>query len=169
MENSGRLVTLPTAAVDRFHIINTDNNNNNTPTEPLPLLKLQENDYVMGDNKIAGNAQCITKEGWLHHTSFLWNYDPNNMERYLTLPNKRPTYRKDRAHSQFLTSLQRIYLHLNKTDFFHSLHETCAAQGFLVERPSWPDVKREIDAQGGLATWYTMRSRTKPLDRASLM
>jgi lipoate-protein ligase A len=173
MENSGRLYTLPTtksisnsnAAADLFHI-NYDHNSD--LTSPLPLLQLRENDYVMGDYKIAGNAQSITKEGWLHHTSFLWKYDPNNMERYLTLPTKRPTYRKDRSHAQFLTSLQSIYTSLKKTDFFHSLFATCAAVGFEVERPSWLDVQRGLDAHGGLATWGSTHSRTKPLDNASL-
>jgi lipoate-protein ligase A len=163
MENTGLLYTLPTTVA-----ATTNNENNISVTDPMPLLQLRENDYVMGDYKIAGNAQSITKEGWLHHTSFLWNFDPNNMERYLTLPTKRPTYRKDRSHTQFLTSLQSIYPLLNKTDFFHSLFETCSAAGFVVERPTWPDVRRGLDAHGGLAIWGSTHSRTKLLDRAFL-
>ncbi|MCB1118392.1 MAG: lipoate--protein ligase family protein [Chlamydiia bacterium] len=65
---------------------------------------LRENDYVIGDRKVGGNAQYLRKERWLHHTTFLWDYRPDNM-RYLSLPKKRPNYRQDRHHTDFLTTL----------------------------------------------------------------
>jgi lipoate-protein ligase A len=41
---------------------------------------LHEHDYTaMKEKKIAGNAQTITKNRWVHHTSFLWQFDPRNM------------------------------------------------------------------------------------------
>ncbi|KAF6165497.1 hypothetical protein GIB67_023326 [Kingdonia uniflora] len=49
-------------------------------------------DYVFGDRKFGGNAQSITKNRWIHHTSFLWNYDVKSMA-YLKLPLRAPTYR----------------------------------------------------------------------------
>lgn len=55
--------------------------------------------------QIGGNAQTIIKDRWVHHTSFLWDFSPANME-YLQLPKKRPAYRKDRTHTQFLTPLK---------------------------------------------------------------
>lgn len=70
-----------------------------------PLLTLRENDYVIDDSmKVGGNAQCIVRDRWLHHTSFLWDFDDDDM-RYLALPQKRPTYRGDRTHSSFITRL----------------------------------------------------------------
>lgn len=66
---------------------------------------LAENDYVLGDKKCGGNAQYIQKERWLHHTSFLWDYDPLKMD-YLLLPKKRPEYRKSRSHTDFLCRLK---------------------------------------------------------------
>lgn len=71
----------------------------------LPGFALQENDYALGEKKCGGNAQYLRKDRWLHHTSFLWNYREENM-KYLLLPKKRPTYRKDRPHEEFLCKLK---------------------------------------------------------------
>ena len=59
-------------------------------------------DYVFGDRKIGGNAQSITKSRWLHHTSFLWDYDPEDM-KYLKHPPRTPKYR---SVSMISTSLR---------------------------------------------------------------
>lgn len=69
------------------------------------LFALRENDYVIDDLKIGGNAQCIVKDRWVHHTSFLWDYAVENMH-YLLMPKKRPDYRQDRAHSLFLDKIK---------------------------------------------------------------
>lgn len=66
---------------------------------------LRENDYVLGAHKCAGNAQSISRERWVHHTSFLWDFAPRNMA-LLRLPAKRPEYRADRPHAEFLTPLK---------------------------------------------------------------
>jgi lipoate---protein ligase len=71
----------------------------------LPGFTLQENDYTIGSRKCGGNAQYIRKERWLHHTSFLWDYREANMD-YLLLPAKRPAYRQDRPHTEFLCRLK---------------------------------------------------------------
>ncbi len=71
----------------------------------IPSFHLAENDYAIGLKKCGGNAQYIRKDRWLHHTSFLWDYEPANME-YLQLPAKRPAYRIDRPHSEFLCRLK---------------------------------------------------------------
>ena len=62
-------------------------------------------DLVLGDHKIGGNAQCITKDRWLHHTSFLWDYDPARMA-LLRQPPKAPEYRASRAHGSFVARLR---------------------------------------------------------------
>jgi lipoate---protein ligase len=69
----------------------------------LPF-KLKENDYAIGEKKFGGNAQYIQKERWLHHTSFLWDYKKERMD-LLKLPKRRPSYRGERSHEAFLTSL----------------------------------------------------------------
>lgn len=69
-----------------------------------PHFALQANDYVIGDRKIGGNAQYLQRHRWVHHTSFLWNFDTAKMQS-LHLPVRRPDYRCDRPHHTFLTTL----------------------------------------------------------------
>ena len=70
----------------------------------IPNLTLQAQDYTIGDLKIGGNAQYIKKNRWLHHTSFLWDYNPDLM-KLLLVPKKQPDYRKNRDHTSFITTL----------------------------------------------------------------
>jgi len=60
---------------------------------------------VIDHRKIGGNAQCIVKDRWVHHTSFLWDYTVDNMQ-YLLMPKKRPDYRRDRTHVSFLDKIK---------------------------------------------------------------
>ena len=69
------------------------------------LFNLREHDYVLGDHKIGGNAQSISKDRFVHHTSFLWDFLPQRME-YLKQPNKQPEYRENRTHLDFLTKIK---------------------------------------------------------------
>ncbi|WP_194844155.1 lipoate--protein ligase family protein [Candidatus Clavichlamydia salmonicola] len=66
---------------------------------------IRENDYIIGEKKIGGNAQYIRRHRWLHHTSFLWSFNQDNLNRYLKIPPQQPVYRKNRPHASFLTSL----------------------------------------------------------------
>lgn len=70
----------------------------------VPGFRLRENDYVVGDKKVGGNAQSISKGRWLHHTSFLWDFREEMMQ-YLKHPAKTPAYREGRTHLDFLTPL----------------------------------------------------------------
>lgn len=81
-------------------------------------FQLRENDYVFGEKKFGGNAQYIQKNRWLHHTSFLWDYDVEKMN-CLLLPAKRPTYRSDRSHDNFLCRLNEHFP--NKEDLMSKL------------------------------------------------
>ncbi|GLU12388.1 hypothetical protein SLE2022_290730 [Rubroshorea leprosula] len=66
---------------------------------------LRENDYVFGSQKFGGNAQSITKNRWIHHTSFLWDYKVSNMA-YLKNPKRAPEYRLARGHLDFICRLK---------------------------------------------------------------
>ncbi|PQP93122.1 hypothetical protein Pyn_31177 [Prunus yedoensis var. nudiflora] len=68
-------------------------------------FQLRENDYVFGNRKFGGNAQSITKTRWIHHTSFLWDYEVRNMA-YLRLPKRIPEYRLARDHLEFICCLK---------------------------------------------------------------
>ncbi|CAA7055383.1 unnamed protein product [Microthlaspi erraticum] len=68
-------------------------------------FQLRENDYVFGDRKFGGNAQSITRNRWIHHTSFLWDYNEKNMS-YLKLPSRVPQYRLERDHTDFVCRMK---------------------------------------------------------------
>lgn len=76
-------------------------------------FSLRENDYVINHRKFGGNAQYMMKNRWLHHTSFLWDYSPEKMD-YLKMPSKRPQYRQQRSHSEFLCKLNAYFPHLEE-------------------------------------------------------
>jgi len=86
---------------------------------------VRENDYVIGEHKFGGNAQYIVKNRWLHHSSLLWDYCPDKME-HLSLPSKRPEYRLDRSHKEFLCTLKPRFKH--KHTFWEQFEDSLAAK-----------------------------------------
>lgn len=72
---------------------------------PKLNMSLLENDYVIENRKFGGNAQYLSKGRWLHHSSFLWDYESEFM-RYLLHPPKTPLYRQKRTHQEFLCRLR---------------------------------------------------------------
>ncbi|KAF9626225.1 hypothetical protein IFM89_031352 [Coptis chinensis] len=89
---------------------------------------LRENDYVLGNRKFGGNAQSITKNRWVHHTSFLWNYDVRNMA-YLKLPSRVPEYRSARNHVDFVCRMKE---HISRSTFIERTVEAIGSY-FSVE------------------------------------
>lgn len=71
-------------------------------------FRVMENDYAIGLRKCGGNAQYLRKNRWLHHTSFLWDYSPENMQ-LLKTPPKMPVYRQAREHHDFLCTLKEYF------------------------------------------------------------
>ncbi|XP_065856241.1 uncharacterized protein [Euphorbia lathyris] len=91
-------------------------------------FQLRENDYVFGDRKFGGNAQSIIKSRWVHHTSFLWEYEAKNMA-YLKQPARAPMYRSGRNHSEFICGMKEI---LSRSVFIEKTQKALETQ-FLVE------------------------------------
>ncbi|RLN43673.1 hypothetical protein BBJ28_00003997 [Nothophytophthora sp. Chile5] len=90
-------------------------------------------DYVINDRKFGGNAQSLAKGRWLHHTSFLWDFDPRNME-YLTNPARQPAYRLQRDHTEFLVPLKDVLKTENASrDQFESELRAELAHNFTLE------------------------------------
>jgi len=75
------------------------------PVFQHPQFQVKENDYVFGDRKFGGNAQYMRKNRWLHHSSLLWDFHPENMN-YLKIPPRMPEYRQKRGHIEFLCRLR---------------------------------------------------------------
>jgi lipoate-protein ligase A len=55
-------------------------------------------DFAVGDRKVGGNAQSFGGGRWVHHTSFLHDFDYKVMSEMLTLPKKQPDWRQHRDH-----------------------------------------------------------------------
>jgi lipoate-protein ligase A len=62
-------------------------------------------DLALGRRKVSGNAQQRKRTHLLHHGTLLYAYDVTRVGRYLRLPSRRPEYRQDRAHEDFLSNL----------------------------------------------------------------
>lgn len=75
---------------------------------PFEQFALKENDFVLAEKKFGGNAKYIQKDRWLLHTSFLWDYSKELMQ-CLKIPSKRPAYREDRNHQDFLITLNKLF------------------------------------------------------------
>jgi hypothetical protein len=72
-------------------------------------------DYAFSHLKFGGNAQSITKNRWVHHTSFLWDYNVKNMD-YLRIPKRVPEYRLVQflsAHFSCSDFKQYLYIDMN--------------------------------------------------------
>ena len=62
-------------------------------------------DLALSGRKFSGNSQRRRRRCLLFHGTFLLEFDLARVERYLPMPSKQPGYRRDRAHSEFLTNL----------------------------------------------------------------
>ncbi len=75
----------------------------------LKSFKATENDFVINNKKVAGNAMYIKKDRFLLHTSFLLDYEIEKMSNYLLIPQKAPAYRNKRSHKEFLTPIKTFF------------------------------------------------------------
>lgn len=73
-----------------------------------PFTRIEQ-DYTLGGKKCGGNAQYLSRQRWVHHTSWLWDYTAEQMQ-YLKPPPKQPIYRQGRQHMDFLTPLCRHFV-----------------------------------------------------------
>lgn len=134
--------------------------------KPLPpsegdTFQLRENDYVLGDRKIGGNAQSIVRGGFLHHTSFLWDWHDVNMT-YLTLPDKRPAYRGVRSHDEFLVRLKDRYGARSGKDAFFEHLKAATGQNFALEKATLEDALVIAEETfGGFQEWFNGKCRTR--------
>ena len=105
-----------------------------------PPFSLVEHDYCLGDRKFGGNAQAVSRDRWVHHTSFLWRATPAHLA-LLKLPEKRPTYRRSREHVEFLTTLEgHAPVGARVADFERALRRRLAAvEGLALAEASLED------------------------------
>jgi lipoate-protein ligase A len=79
-------------------------------TALAPLVKADihiqgHTDLSIHNQKFSGNAQRRRRKFLLFHGTFLLDFDLLQIEKFLLMPSKQPTYRKNRPHHEFLTNL----------------------------------------------------------------
>lgn len=116
----------------------------------LPDFHYREYDYVIGNYKCAGNAQYLRKDRFVHHTSFLWNYQREHMD-YLKQPPKMPAYRCNRIHSDFLCKLEDFFP--SKEDFIYRIQSTLQ-DTFLTKRITLEDIRPLLHGDYRKSTKY---------------
>ncbi len=87
-------------------------------------------DLTFNDLKFSGNAQRRKRKYLLFHGTFLLDFGLSRIDAWLCLPEKQPTYRKNRNHSSFLTNLGISPANVKKT-----LEKTWNAKGVLDPIP----------------------------------
>jgi lipoate-protein ligase A len=71
----------------------------------LGIEFLPISDLVLDGRKVSGNAQARKRKHFLHHGTFLFDFDIEKISRYLRHPLEEPEYRRQRAHEDFLTNV----------------------------------------------------------------
>lgn len=99
---------------------------------------LHENDFALGEKKCAGNAQYFKQHRWIQHTTFLWDFFPDNLSM-LKNPKTAPKYREGRTHETFLTTIKSIFP--SKKAFFDAV-ETQLKSMFTVKDLSLDEAQK---------------------------
>ena len=72
----------------------------------LPQAEMQgSGDLTLGGRKFSGSAQRRLRHHVLIHASMLYHFPLDLIDRYLALPPRRPAYRLNRSHEDFVTNL----------------------------------------------------------------
>jgi lipoate-protein ligase A len=87
-------------------------------------------DLTLRGLKFSGNSQRRRRRFLLFHGSFLLNLDLSLVEQTLHMPSKRPQYRRDRPHKEFLANLN-----LQADDIKHAMKQVWKAPESLADIP----------------------------------
>ena len=82
--------------------------------------------------------------------------------RYMSLPKKRPEYRGDRSHDEFLVKLGEG---LGSKDLFYKKVRDAAAKLFQVEETGLDEALQVVNEElGGMQSWFDGKCRTKIIE-----
>jgi lipoate-protein ligase A len=62
-------------------------------------------DLAIGNRKFSGNSMRVAHDWLLYHGTVLYDFPIDSVARYLKLPPRRPEYRGERSHAEFLRNL----------------------------------------------------------------
>ena len=126
--------------------------------ESMVQFDLIENDYVIRSpsgnvRKIGGNAQAIAGDKFVHHTSFLFDYDEDVM-RVLRLPERRPVYRGDKGHGDFVVGMGKGFKgYFNRGDLYDSVIKVVSQKFFVEDVLGYDDMVRGGVFDGKWEEW----------------
>jgi lipoate-protein ligase A len=90
--------------------------------------------------KFSGNAQQRKRNHLLHHGTLLYDFDLEQVSRYLRTPARQPEYRGGREHAEFLVNLP-----AGAAEIERRLRRVWQAE---TERTDWPDTRvRQLVAE----------------------
>ena len=69
------------------------------------VAMLGSGDLTLGGRKFSGSAQRRLRHHLMIHFSILYDFDLPSIGRYTRMPPRRPSYRADRSHDDFVTNL----------------------------------------------------------------
>jgi lipoate-protein ligase A len=78
-------------------------------------------DFACGNRKISGNSSRRGTHGALLHGTILLNSNVWLFSRYLRHPSDEPDYRKGRAHTEFVTTLDALGISISPEEVFELL------------------------------------------------
>jgi len=107
----------------------------------LAVVHEGANDLAIDVRKVSGNAQRRLKRAILHQGTLLYGLDPGLMAKYLREPGKRPAYRAERSHTDFVGHLPMDAAQLRRV----------ASKAFAAPSEVEPPETWEVDAARDLA------------------
>jgi lipoate---protein ligase len=111
-------------------------------------------DLAVQGMKVSGNAQKRRRGHILHHGTLLYSIEPQSLSRYLREPEDRPSYRGERRHEGFVTTLP---LELG------TLREALCSAFCVASAPAEPlawelaETDRLVSEKYGQAEWIRRR------------
>lgn len=85
--------------------------------------------------KFSGNSLRLKRQRLLYHGTILYDFPLDHVEKWLAAPARRPTYRGQRGHRQFVTNLPATRASLEAA--------LTAAWGATAPLPAWPRDRTE--------------------------
>lgn len=107
-------------------------------------------DIAVEEKKISGNSQARKRKYFLHHGTFLYNFDIDKVSAYLKHPPAEPEYRKGRRHGAFIANT-RLSREKIKEAVLRSFSQT--REKLTLDEKHLTDLKTLIDTKYTLDSW----------------
>jgi lipoate-protein ligase A len=120
----------------------------------LAVVHEDVSDLAIDGKKVSGNAQRRLKTAILHQGTLLHGLDPALMKKYLREPGKRPTYRAELKHTDFVG-----HLPMDATQLRDVAREAFAELSEVEQPEDWElDAARELAREKyATAAWCNRR------------